>query len=370
MKLNKTMGRVATTLVATAMLASVAVVPAFAEEGEFNSSTITINKVLEMPADVNVPNVTFQFSIKAPTGSVSENYTDDKGTETTDDDVTLAVKAGTASQENAGTATIQSTASTTPDGANKTVTVPVTLTLPNETYTDAGVYKYVIDEVDPTLEGVTDQTQSLNLYLIVTRVDADSPIADSGEEFQVSGAVIKNTSNEKTATWTNYYKLDDEGGSTVGSISVKKEIAGAMGNKGDTFEFTVGIPNDNVEYSYYINDVPQDDKLTYTNNTVSLGHNDTLKVVGLNAGAEILVTEAIPANSGYATTGITNDNDEDLTNGNTLTVVKDTVTPTVFTNTRDAVSPTGIVMNVAPYALLVVVAAAGCFVFMRKRRED
>ena len=41
-----------------------------------------------------------------------------------------------------------------------------------------------------------------------------------------------------------------------------------------------------------------------------------------------------------------------------------------FINTRDAVSPTGIVMNVAPYALLVVVAAAGCFVFMRKRRED
>ena len=39
-------------------------------------------------------------------------------------------------------------------------------------------------------------------------------------------------------------------------------------------------------------------------------------------------------------------------------------------NTRNAVSPTGIVMNVAPYALLVVVAAAGCFVFLRKRRED
>ena len=37
-------------------------------------------------------------------------------------------------------------------------------------------------------------------------------------------------------------------------------------------------------------------------------------------------------------------------------------------NTRNAVSPTGIVMNVAPYSLLVVVAAAGCFVFMRKSR--
>ena len=42
----------------------------------------------------------------------------------------------------------------------------------------------------------------------------------------------------------------------------------------------------------------------------------------------------------------------------------------VFYNTRDAVSSTGIVMNVASYVLLVVVAAAGCFVFLRKRRED
>ena len=42
----------------------------------------------------------------------------------------------------------------------------------------------------------------------------------------------------------------------------------------------------------------------------------------------------------------------------------------LFTNDRDAVSPTGIVMNVAPYALLVVIAAAGCFVFLRKRDED
>ena len=41
-----------------------------------------------------------------------------------------------------------------------------------------------------------------------------------------------------------------------------------------------------------------------------------------------------------------------------------------YTNTREAVSPTGLIMDIAPYALLVVVAAAGCFVFLRKRRED
>ena len=69
MKLNKTFGRIATTLVATAMLASVAVVPAFAtgepqyEEGEFGTSTIQITKELIMPSEVNVPDVTFSFDI-------------------------------------------------------------------------------------------------------------------------------------------------------------------------------------------------------------------------------------------------------------------------------------------------------------------
>ena len=359
MKLNKTIGRVATTLVATAMLASLAAVPAFADEGEFSSSTITINKVLEMPADVNVPEVSFQFSINT-LSEVDEEYVDG--------DVTLDVKAGTAGVENAGVAQIESTASTTPKGNNKTVTVPVTLTLPNETYTEAGVYKYTIDEVNPTLDGVTDQTGSLDLYLIVTRTN-EGPIGDS-ETFKVSGAVIKDASDKKTATWTNYYKLNDDGESEVGTISVTKKIAGAMGNMNDEFEFTIGIPNDGVKYSYYINDELQDGTLDYTTNKVTLGHNDTLKVVGLDDKENITVTETIPENSGYETTEITNDNDLDLDNGITLTVDKNNVKATVFTNTRDAVTPTGIVMNVAPYALLVVIAAAGCFVFLRKRRED
>lgn len=369
MNLNKTFGRVATTLVAGAMLTALAM-PAYAQEGEFSGNTITINKVLEMPADVNVPDVDFTFSIKTPDGAVNESYIDNKGTDDTSDDVTLAVKAGTASQQNAGTAPISPDAATTPKGENKTVTVPVTLTLPNDTYSEAGVYKYIIDEVDPTLEGVTDKTGSLNLYLIVTRKN-NGPIGEN-EEFQVSGAVIKSADgSSKTATWTNYYKLDDSGESLVGSISVKKEIAGAMGNKNDTFVFTIDGLKDGVSYTYTTNDAPQVKKtMTKTNNTVTLGHNQTMTLVGLDDGSKITVTETIPANSGYETTNITNDNNADKTDGVVLTVAKNEVKDTTFTNPRNAVSPTGIVMNVAPYVLLVVVAAAGCFVFLRKRRED
>ena len=56
------------------------------------------------------------------------------------------------------------------------------------------------------------------------------------------------------------------------------------------------------------------------------------------------------------------------TQANNAPEIKDVTV--LYENNREAVSPTGIVMNVAPYALLVVIAAAGCFVFLRKRDED
>ena len=53
-----------------------------------------------------------------------------------------------------------------------------------------------------------------------------------------------------------------------------------------------------------------------------------------------------------------------------MTFKKDANNDVAYTNKLDTVSPTGLAMNIAPYALLVVVAAGACFVFLRKRRED
>ena len=80
---------------------------------------------------------------------------------------------------------------------------------------------------------------------------------------------------------------------------------------------------------------------------------------------------AAHAADGYATPTIAGGT-VDVNNKNKTVVKfdKEKTNDVAYTNTRNAVSPTGLAMNVAPYALLVVVAAAGCFVFLRKRRED
>ena len=371
MHLKKNLGRIATAFVVTAMLASLTAVPASADAqpGEFTTITggkITMTKKLEMPADVVVPGITFTFDIDAATAGDGEQYTSG--------DVTLPVKDGVGTREGAGTATISANQDTTPSGNNKVATATVELTLPEATYPEAGVYKYTIDEqaVDTTA-GYTDKTDSLDLYLIVTRKNADQAIDNESDPCSVTAAFITKAGDKdtKTAEWLNYYKLTEDGQSKVGTITVQKLIAGAMGNKSDEFVFTIGGLKDDVDYTYTINETEKTGVLntsTTESNKVTLGHGDTLKVIGLEDGTEITITEA--ATNGYECTKVTNDSNEDPTDGNVLEVAAGETKDTVFTNSREAVSPTGIVMDVAPYALLVVVAAAGCFVFLRKRRED
>lgn len=74
MNLNKTFGRVATTLVAGAMLTALAM-PTYAdaEEGHVYeepqpTQVITFNKTIEKPVDMYMPDATFKFNI--------EDYTD------------------------------------------------------------------------------------------------------------------------------------------------------------------------------------------------------------------------------------------------------------------------------------------------------
>ena len=98
----------------------------------------------------------------------------------------------------------------------------------------------------------------------------------------------------------------------------------------------------------------------------------SVTITGIPSDALYTIVESLDESEGYTVT---------IKNGSELTCTDDKYSTTEATqgkqnqsvtivNKRDAVSPTGIAMNVAPYALLVVVAVAGCFVFLRKRNED
>ena len=152
MKLNKTFGRIATTLVATAMLASVAVVPAFAADGVVEGSIeepitlITLTKELLVPTGVTVPDVTYEFSIQNATPGTDDTHDvliDDKNYE-------MPVKAGVGGSANVlDTADFDDDETTASDytGVDRvTKTIELSLADIADDFKDAGIYKYTIHE--------------------------------------------------------------------------------------------------------------------------------------------------------------------------------------------------------------------------------
>ena len=381
MKLSKNLGRVATTLLATAMLASVSAVPVFAdqfgESGVIDNTesgtaitSISFTKELMKPAQVTTPNKEFTFTLKNSTDVIT-------GATYTSSGKSLNLYNGVGAGENGIEATAvftatQGTGTIVPGEDVNTVETTVNFDINSlvDDFTDTGVYKYDIDEDEedaPYYNG-----GNLDLYLFVVRYTENET-----DKYKVTGAVLTKDGqvDQKTDTTTNGYMVDPtdpDPTPDTNDLVITKTVDGQMGSHSEKFDFTVTLPgteNDkyNAQYEKDGNTIGDPVTLTGGKNTgIKLAHGESLRIYGLVDDTSVYtVSETDYRSSGY-TTKIHDNDGRDVVNvtydadNNDIAVV----------NTRNAVSPTGIVMNVAPYALLVVVAAAGCFVFLRKRRED
>lgn len=368
MKLNKTFGRIATTLVATAMLASMAVVPASAadaiQEGD-DMTTFTFTKEFVKPVDVPMPSdATFKFTLAGV--NLSETVEDEEGNAivttagtTTVDDITVTFNG----DESKGTA---------PVAGLELYTQDVTVDLPVNDFTKPGIYTYTLTEEDKGGDYTTPAASKV--YVYVTGLD----------DPEVTGVVMLNGNDVKTGTKTatvrNYY-MSDETGADANELKVTKTVTGDMGDKTHPFAFSVKVESTNTAKTYTLRkygannqQIGRDVTLNANieNETITLANGEYIRIFGLSSGDDYTVIETVANDDNYVTTidnagtPITTENAEYGASGE----FGETNVTVAFTNDRNAVSPTGLVMDIAPYALLVVVAAAGCFVFLRKRRED
>ena len=380
MKLSrKNLGRVATTFLATAMLASLTAVPAFAEDkGIYEpGESFTITKNLTVPANVLTPDVTFEFDVSAPNGPVSGTLNG------------MKIEAG-----DAGDVTMQTGADFDPetnvdDTANaRTVSEKATFKVNLTEYEHAGVYKYTISEKNDNVEGVNYKAPSKDLYVFIqnqTDENGDYIKDDEGNVLlEVAYTMVVEAGEDatiqenKSDSFDNDYGKDPEGDPNVFDLTLTKEITGNAADLGDkfTFKFTV---NGNVDGEKYVM-LYNGNKTIITEGveqSVELGDDDSVTIYGLSKSDSYTITEEYGDKTGYSTTATINNGENVLKNGN-LDVAYGTgenedITEAhnvVYTNSRDSAAPTGIAMDIAPYALLVVIAAAGCFVFLRKRNED
>ena len=386
-----------------------------------NSSTAnhstTLKKYLVVDEDATIPNKTFTFSVAA-------------GTAVAATDSTVAVIPGPVVTEASAVTKptiVQTTAFaptdttyTTVQSGDTSVTLStgqkyakqnVVVDLDGVTFDEPGVYRYVLTENAQT--SPYSITGSNPLYLDVYVVN------DTGTALKIDGYVLhsdksapaSNTTSGTAETSGNTKADGFKNEYDTKNITVSKTVSGNQASKDKYFAFTVNIAGATAGDKYvvsYANDsnentldgnadasisanpnaattvintaVTQPAELTVGNDgTVSqvfyLQDGQSFVIRGLGKGVTYTVTENeedyTPA---VSVTGDADAADVDNTSGGTFGktgTVDDDITA-AFTNTRQGVIPTGVLLTVAPFAigLLLFGALAVFFVAKKKKRAE
>ena len=228
-------------------------------------------------------------------------------------------------------------------GTANTVTVP--FTFDSDDFTAPGDYIFSLTE---TAAGITGLTQDTAARYIVVRVVNTDPAAPTGA-LRISDINIVNAdgtakADEVTNTYAAY------------GLSVVKHLSGNFANAGDEFTFTIAL--DDPDETPHASSV-----------TVKTG-GEKIEVTGLPANTGYTITESGDTASSYTTTwdGITKTGSDDKTSdAQTMAAADKTIT---VTNSRTAPTPTGLLLDAAPYGTMLLAAGTGSVLLLRKRHNS
>ena len=143
-----------------------------------------------------------------------------------------------------------------------------------------------------------------------------------------------------------------------------------MGNKGQEFDFTVEFTGPaNAVFTYGNETISLDGQGKASVTGISLSDGDSIESTGIPSTVTYKITENIASTEGYTTSYQINNGaaaDGTVTGSQTMGKADHTV---AFTNNKGAVTPTGIFMNCVPFVLMVALAAAAAFLFLRRRNR-
>ena len=392
---RKSIGRIAATFVATAMLATMAIVPASADTGDKgvtgpntgisgteggssfgDNNTFTIQKKLNVQDKSYTPNVTFNFTVTPVTQANLTAADKSNNIYPGVDNGVVFVSGATFT-----------TGTTTGGSPVENATFRVNMGTEEEpTFTHAGVYKYTVQEQGGNYKGVTYNTTDVkDLYVYI--VNTDNGLA-------VSYTELVDSDGAKTNQFTNTYGDTTTDKEILNNLELKKVISGDGADLTAKFAFSVKVDGDedipntapegeesNAKLEQFLVEFSDDTpSITLTSGearTIYLGNNVTATIYGLSEDDTYTITEAnvsaqdnvAKTTDGYTVT-VTGGTDNDSDHNGSVTGKIENDTTVQYENSKGASTPTGIVMDIAPYALLVIVAGAACFIFLRKRNKD
>ena len=326
-----------------------------------NDSSIIIKKIINLdnaPGAVGIQG-TITFAVAAgQEGDLPAGHTDDE-------------MLGTADQLDGTTATAVFTADTQGTGS-KEGDVQVNFNMDN--FTKPGIYYYRLTEQPHGINGLS----TAPTYLLKVRFVNESEEKPDGQKFKLDYAILAaQQGGAKADLITDTY--------TTHSLTVTKRLAGDFANYNDSFDFTLHITDPDTEghmVSVTLRTGPatgvlSDPGTVYTLEDgkkeikATIKGNERLEVTGLPEGATYTIDESGTDAGKYTSTAW------ELSDGTTasgLSLGKQTIgaqdTAITVTNTRDAVTPTGLLLDAAPYGAMLALAAGSGAVVFRKRRRD
>ena len=361
-------------LLAFVLLLGTTAITASAAETTYQpiGGSTTFVKNLVVDADANIPDITFSYSMRRGTAVPA-----------TDSNIEILVSEtgggtiGTAEFSNADTTNTIAGLPTDEDHSNPTtgkkyVQKSVSITLPNTSFTKPGVYRYEISETNSNLPGVTydsNPTRYLDVFVVADKNDMLSVskyvFRKAATNIGTDGKYVTN-SDEKSAGYINELTQYD--------FEFSKTIAGNQGDKNKRFAFTLNISGANPG-TYPVETIDVTGNPTFITigdggseeARYSLTDGSRVKIIGLNAGAVCTVTE--DAEDYTATHRLDSGNAVSGESSGAVTLNSDH--SVAFTNTRNGVIPTGVIMTIAPFAIGVCVfGAVIIFIICRRKRRN
>ena len=416
-------------LLAFALLIGTTAITASAENTytAATGGTTTFSKYLIVDSDAHIPNVTFDFSIvpittgKSATASTVAVYAPAAagvtGTPTISDPAFTSDTTTTPTYDNVQTA---DNGKLNLDTGKKYAAKTVTVNFSGVTFPEPGIYRYVVTEAaatgayshDTQNTGGTVLTRYLDVYVTDSN-DGNGTLAVSSYVLHKNDGTVtaNNTSGsgdvqtagaavaDKSASYVNVYTTKD--------LAFSKKVEGNQASRDKYFKYTVTITGLTEGDTYTVdlsnavasisadpneattvidNAVTQPATLTVAAGETSitqdfyLQHGQSIKILGLPTTATYTVVEdeedykktanndlvAVPAQGtegqdGYVAPVLY----DDQTTG---TMTNDTYVG--FTNTRDGIVPTGVLLTIAPFAIgLLLFGALAVFLIARKKRR-
>lgn len=410
--MKKNFNKLATLALSGMMVMSMAM-PAFAES--LDTKTGALTKVLHTDGKTYAPNTTFTFKVKEldPASYTIKNTVDGSVITTV---TTLKAEAGALKVD---PIVFSPTARFEPNERNglgvedtngASFTRKTNFVIDKDLLKQGnGYYKFELEENNNGYEGIRYASGKFYVYVLLYEENGAKKTEIAVER---QGATINNVSvpAAKIDVINNNYGKhtppetpdlppekpktpedpDPTPNDSTHDVTIVKKIEGTMRNTKDPFKFSIKIVPSNGGERYHVEPVGISTLgFTYIDaNTDSaqftVTDNQGIKIYGLTKSDQIIVTEE---DGRQYTMSVRHGDKEDgsgkedasyvsplaMVSGQKykaeMNVLKDKSHVEVV-NTKDKVTPTGIVMNVAPYALMLAVAGGTGVVFVNRKKEE